>query len=273
MITKKNVTEIIMGLSIFMCVFGCAKDETKQPLSVEKYVETVFKEISRDKLKDLTLKRIYFGHQSVGFDIIRGIELLQEQYAFDKFVIFESKDSDAFSSYRFFGHNRIGKNGSPKEKLDAFTAFIDTTLNGNVDIAFLKFCYSDIFRDTDIEDVFQYYVSEISLLSEKYPHIKFLHVTVPLRKNKSGIRSFLSGIIGRNHNIRREQYNDLIRKHYDRKEVFDLAAYEYQYPDGRIEKNLAGVKSIIPAYTYDGGHLTDTGAKVMAAELLRLMAD
>jgi len=269
---KSNIIpKIVLGLLIFASLCSCKKDENKQSMSIETYINSRFTKIPKVALNELTRKRIYFGHQSVGFNIIKGIELLQQQYAFDKFTLIESKDASAFNGNCFFGHNRIGKNGNPKEKIDAFVAFIDTSLKGNVDIAFLKFCYSDIFRETDIEEVFNYYVSSISTLQQKYPNIKFLHVTVPLRKNKSGLRSILSGLIGRNHNIKREQYNDLIRKHYDKNLIFDLAACEYKYPDGHIEENLAGVKSVIPEYTYDGGHLTDAGARVVATELLQIM--
>lgn len=266
---SKILIRILPGILLYVSLCSCSKNETNHPISMDTFIENKLAELPGDSIKKLTRSRIYFGHQSVGFNILHGITLLQQQYDLDTFNIVESKDPASITDSAFFVHNRIGRNGDPKEKIDAFVAFVDTALHGQVDIAFLKFCYSDIFRDTDTEDVFNYYVSKIAALQEKYPRIRFLHVTVPLRKNKSGFRSIVSGLIGRNHNIKREQFNDLIRDYYPDKQVFDLAACEYLYPDGRVEKNLSGVKSIISEYTTDGGHLTDLGSKVTAAELLK----
>ena len=109
-----------------------------------------------------------------------------------------------------------------------------------------------------------------------------IHVTVPLTTTKTTWKTWIKKLIGKKElweyddNIKRNEFNELLIKEYDGKEpVFDLAKVESTYPDGRRETCTHKGKtsySLVPDYTYDGGHLNETGRKKAAEQLLILLA-
>ena len=78
-------------------------------------------------------------------------------------------------------------------------------------------------------------------------------------------------------NIKRNEFNKLIRKEYAGKEpVFDLAEMESTHPDGRrgaFSKDGKTYYSMIPDYTHDGGYLNEKGRKKDSEQLLILLAN
>jgi hypothetical protein len=77
-------------------------------------------------------------------------------------------------------------------------------------------------------------------------------------------------------NRKRNQFNEMMRNEYSGKEpLFDLAKIESTYPDG---KELTSIKdgkvqyTLIPDYTYDGGHLNERGRIMVAEKLLLFLA-
>jgi hypothetical protein len=122
----------------------------------------------------------------------------------------------------------------------------------------------------------------MSLLKKRFPKTTFVHVTVPLTSSKTGLKPWVKRIIGREdpwgfeENIRRNQFNGLLRKGYQNKEpIFDLAEIESTLPDGTrqtFSKDGNTYYSLIPDYSNDGGHLNELGRKIVAGELLLLLA-
>jgi len=58
--------------------------------------------------------------------------------------------------------------------------------------------------------------------------------------------------------------------------IFDLAKIESTFPDGRrasFTKDGKTYYSMVPDYTYDGGHLNELGRKIAAEQLLFLLAN
>ena len=84
-------------------------------------------------------------------------------------------------------------------------------------------------------------------------------------------------VFGYHDNIKRGQFNDMLRKQYDGKEpVFDLAKIESTLPDGRrvtFTKDGMTYYSMVPDYTYDSGHLNELGRKIAAEQLLLPLAN
>jgi hypothetical protein len=154
-------------------------------------------------------------------------------------------------------------------------------LGGKADIAFFKFCYVDISPDTDINKVFVEYKNTMSALRAKYPQTTFVHITTPLTTVEPGLKAFIRRTIGRTEdyktNIQREQFNQAIRNEYSGKEpVFDLAEVESTLANGVKETFEMKGKSyprMVPAYTTDGGHLNEMGRKLVAEQLLILLAN
>ena len=77
-------------------------------------------------------------------------------------------------------------------------------------------------------------------------------------------------------NSKRYEFNELLRKEYERKApVFDLARIESTFPDGRrslFSKGGTTYYSLVSDYTHDGGHLNEFGRKIVAEQLLILLA-
>ena len=78
-------------------------------------------------------------------------------------------------------------------------------------------------------------------------------------------------------NVKRNEYNALLKSEYEGKDpILDLAAVESTYPDGKresFEHDGKVVYALIPGYTYDGGHLNEIGRYRAANELLKVLSE
>ena len=140
------------------------------------------KDIQESTWKKLSKKKIYFGHQSVGFNIIEGLKDIMTENPQIRLNIIKTSSPSEFNT-PVFAHSRVGKNRDPMTKIDAFANFMTKGIGKRADIAFFKFCYVDFGanRKTDIKDVFSYYKKSMSMLKDIYPNKTLLHFTVPLR--------------------------------------------------------------------------------------------
>jgi hypothetical protein len=268
-ISHKLTAMGLLSLFIISCSGGKMEPTAKTTLPS-------IKNIPAEAWQKLSQKKIYFGHQSVGYNIIDGIKDVMKENPQIKLNIIETSNPSDFTS-PLFGHSPVGNNMDPKSKCDAFIGFMDKGLGNKVDIAFFKFCYVDILPSTDVNKVFSEYKSTMSALRTKYPQTTFVHIAAPLTAIQTGTKAFIKKIIGRpidgyDDNIKREQFNTLLRKEYSGKEpVFDLATIESTNPDGsRVSFTQDGktVYALAPEYTTDGGHLNEMGRKLVAEQLL-----
>jgi lysophospholipase L1-like esterase len=155
-----------------------------------------------------------------------------------------------------------------------------TMVSEKTDIAFMKLCYLDVSAETDVPAIFNRYKQVMKYLQETYPRTVFVHVTVPLLSTDMGIKGRVRRWIGRNDateyaNYNRNRFNDLLEEYRGREPVFDLAKIESTLPDNsRQVFKYKGKRyyTMNPAYTTDGGHLNTEGRKVVARELLALLA-
>lgn len=234
----------------------------------------------RDDLALLQSARIYFNHMSVGYNVLSGLERIGKR--FGSVVLSEINQSSSGLAPSFFAHSTQGQNGAPKSKIDAFAHTLNDILPAGLDIALMKLCYVDIDRDTDVASLFKYYQTTIARLEAKHPKVAFVHVTVPLtvKAPDAGWKELIKGFIGwkddiARANIKRAQYNILIRDTYPRKRIFDLALLESTRPDGTGESfTRYGVSypSLYPEYTRDGGHLEGEIQERAAALLVSTLA-
>lgn len=223
----------------------------------------------------LAEKKLYFGHQSVGFDILDGIEDLIAENSSIKLHIVKTTDPAAFES-SIFGHSTVGRNTDPQSKIKAFANVLEKGVGEKADIAFLKFCFIDFDRKTEnIEETFIQYKEMITRSQEKFPHVTFIHFTVPLTAKQSGPKAWLKKTLGKGaneDNVARKQFNDLIKAEYEgNAPLFDLAKIESTFPDGERSSFTKGGNvyyTLVPDYTDDGGHLNEFGRKVVAEKFL-----
>ena len=246
------------------------------------------KDIPAAKWKKLSQKKIYFGHQSVGFNIIDGIKDLMKENPQIKLNLVETADQSDFE-LGLFAHSKVGKNVDPKSKIDEFAKFINKGIGQKADAAALKFCYVDVRKGTEVRNVFSNYKNSMSRLMKDYPDTKFVHLTVPLTSKPTGLQGLVRGvkntikkIIGRpvfdyHDNIKRSLINEmLIQEYYGKAPIFDLAKIESTFPDGTrctFNKDGKTYYSMVPEYTDDGGHLNKTGRKKVAEQLLIFFAN
>ncbi len=230
-----------------------------------------------EKLAD---KKIYFGHQSVGNNIMQGIEEILTDTQKKKFHILDSLDASHYQG-PMFAHSRIGYNMDPESKIISFNNYMGNLEQWQPDIAMFKFCYIDVRADADVNKLFQEYKNRMQVLKEKYPNVQFVHFTVPLTIVQTGIRADIKKIIGKEiggyaDNIKRNEYNALLRQTYAGKEpIFDLAEIESTREDGSrvsFTENNKQYYALAPEYGRAGRHLNALGRKIVAQKLLTFLA-
>ena len=276
---KKARRPLIIAIS-FLVLFSCSGGNMEE----QRLTFPKIQDVSVASWEKLAKNRIFFGHQSVGFNIMDGVlDVIKENSQIELNVI-ETKNPADFAAPAF-GHSRVGKNHDPKSKIDEFASIIRGGIGDQTDIAFFKFCFVDIESSSDIETIFSDYKNMMSNLKKDYPNTTFIHATVPLIRTlasnfKIRIKELLGmniGFFDKRHNVARNEFNELIRNEFEGKEpIFDLAKFESTHPDGRRETFMKDGKtyySLVADYSPDAGHLNELGRKKIAEQLLILLAN
>jgi len=268
-------TSIVWIIGVTFFIMNCGGTAMESGSGIRNPLDNV----SVEALARLADKRIYFGHQSVGYNILDGVKDVIREDPRVRLNIIETADPAVFCS-PVLGHSRIGKNMDPVSKYEAFKGFLDKGIGEKVDFAFMKLCYLDVSAETDVAVLFKQYKQAMKHLQETYPRTIFVHMTVPLLSTDTGIKGRVKRWIGRNDatefaNYNRNRLNDLFEEYRGREPIFDLARIESTLPDNRRQVFTYKGKryyTMNPAYTTDGGHLNTEGRKVVARELLALLA-
>ena len=237
------------------------------------------KKVPQKKWDQLSQQRIYFGHQSVGYNMVDGMEMILKENSNIKLNIKKGKDLSIFQS-PVFAHDNNGSNRDPKLKIDDFFKTIENGLGDKVDIAGFKFCYVDIESSSDVKGIFAHYKKKMDEITVKYPKVKIVHFTVPIKSLQSGVKGMIKKLLGKDiglkDNITRQEFNELLIKEYKDQSLFDLAKAESTYPNGKrefTEENDQNIYTMIPAFTNDGGHLSKKGKLAIGSEFLIFLAE
>ena len=231
--------------------------------------------IADEVVQKAASRRIFFGHQSVGANILDGVN----DVTAGKLRIREGRTAALLSTPGLL-HARLGENESPFTKLHDFEAALDA-LGGQVDIAFFKFCYVDFDPRTDVDALFQAYLATLARLQQKYPQVAFVHFTVPLTAVPGGPKAWLKKALtqeppwGALENEVRHRFNTLLRARFGAQTLFDLAALESTRPDGTaVSFELHGktLPALVPEYSDDKQHLNSVGRRRVAEALLTFLA-
>jgi hypothetical protein len=234
----------------------------------------------RADLAKLETYSVFFGHQSVGKDIMQGLEELTAKAGVGPKPVFYKK-GDPVPARPFFAHGPVGENRAPQTKLDRLCQLVDGELAGQVDIAFVKLCYVDIDNRTDVKALVKSYRDAVEGLRARHPGVTFVYVTSPLQVTegwnswKSKIKYVARTVAGvKNENIKRNEFNDELRRQVAGRPLFDLALIESTRPDGSRQTfwRDRGQYSLANEYTYDGGHLNEYGRQMIAAKLVGFLA-
>ncbi len=270
---------VVAGIaSVLLLVHGTGGSSTVHTESVKLFS---IADVAPAQWRRLSETTIYFGHQSVGFNILDGVRDIMKDDVRIRLSLVETDDPERLAA-SVFAHSAIGTNRDPRSKIDAFAAAMEKGIADKAGIAFFKLCYVDVNEETDVEAVFAHYRSTMARLRAAYPRTVFVHVTVPLTSMETGVKPWIKDIIGRpvrgyEDNMARTRLNEMLKKEFDGKEpVFDLAGIEATLPDGSrttYEKGGRSFQALVRAYTDNGGHLNETGRKVVAEQLLVFLAN
>lgn len=249
------------------CTYYFLWDPTPSYASVD---DDAASRTSGAELAALGERRTFFGHMSVGNNILSGLDRLYATHdvASPAEIEVAPGDAPALPAGGVLAEALIGENRHPVGKLANFDTMLRGGLAEQVDTAALKFCYIDIRWNSDVEALFARYRDTLAKLEADYPEVQFVHMTVPLTTGPYGIRDHLKVLVGRDDNAARERYNALMREEYGPDRLFDLAALEATEPDGVLRE-----RELFAGYSSDGAHLNAAGSARIAAEFVGFLAD
>jgi hypothetical protein len=261
-----------------LLIFGCKEANTlmQNPKSTG-----TSEGITDSQLKKLAGKRIYFGHQSVGYNILDGVRDVLGEFPAAKITMTEFDGNSVPVEGRGILHSRIGKNGEPSRKIESFRKIV-LGVPGMTpfDVAFFKFCYVDFQEDTNLGDIFEAYKKNTDEIQAALPGLVLVHMTVPLTSGKVSWIDWVKSKVFRKRlqsdgNLKRNQWNDLLRTEYGKKaHLFDLAFYESTLQNGNRSIFRRGGKDyemLQEEYTEDGGHLNRKGRTWVAVHFLMFL--
>jgi lysophospholipase L1-like esterase len=215
--------------------------------------------------------RIYFGHQSVGGNIVEGLRDLSAERNGTHLRIVRSRERS--SGTPGLVEFAIGENGRPESKMKDFASGLEQINDTAAAIAIFKYCYLDITPETNVELLFENHRKSLHEMRVKYPNLTFVHVTAPLTRLESGPRFLAKRLLGkpttRDANAKRNRFNAMLRAQYAAEPIFDLATVESTRPNGSRSFFHSGadvVYTLAPELTDDGGHLNATGRRAAAKE-------
>ena len=113
----------ILYITLLLVLAGCTQN--KPPM--ENFHKVYGSEIEDmgAALKKISAQKIYFGHQSVGYDILSGMEQWEEESGV-KISKTETRDLSVSSRTDGFSlvHFRVGENRDPYSKIDDFEDWV-----------------------------------------------------------------------------------------------------------------------------------------------------
>jgi hypothetical protein len=234
---------------------------------------------SPEEIQRLARVKIFFGHKSVGDNILEGVRDLEAVNANLSLKMVSSSDPASVKGPALV-ETSLGENRNPESKNKAFAAALDKGLGAEGGIVLYKYCFVDVDAATDITQLFENYRKGIDDLKRKRPELKIVHVTVPLTTvepaAKAWIKSMLGRVTERDGEVKRNQFNQRLRQTFASVDpIFDLAEVESTRPDGSRTYFYHGnerVYTLVPEYTTDGGHLNELGRRAAAERLLHVLS-
>lgn len=223
--------------------------------------------------------RVWFGHQSIGRNVLEGVRALGAPAAGQGATVVAPADSAATTGAPLIVEFGIGENGKPLSKLAGFAAALDRLPADAHGVAIFEYCFLDITAQTDVEALFARHHADLAAMRARHPGLTFVHMTAPLTADEPLARRFVKGVLGkptsRDANARRSAFNRMLRQAYAGEPMFDIARVESTHADGSrvvVAARRDTVFALAPEYTDDGGHLNAAGQRAAAAAFLEALA-
>lgn len=234
---------------------------------------TATEQISAAEWQALAQKRVVFGHQSVGQNILNGVQSLAAQAGINLPIVKSRTPLASGGITHFF----VGENEDPSSKLKDFTSALESDAARGTDIALVKFCYLDFNGDSNAKQIAEQYSTALDRLSQQAPTTTFVAITAPLTVLQTGPKAWIKRLLGRTpsgfaDNARRQEFNEILRARYGQQgRLFDLAKIEAEGAEARDYQGQP-IEVLNPVLTYDDGHLNSQGERIVAARLIKFLA-
>jgi hypothetical protein len=235
-------------------------------------------DVPREHWHALAGKKILFAHKELGDQIVAGLqELLPQVGLVELPVVSLEQSKDAVAP--FLAHGHVGRCLYPQTKIDGFLQLLDEGLCSKPDITILKFCFSDIRVETDLDLAISQYRRMVDQLRRSHPAVTIMHVTVPLCTRPSclrrGFRETAKFLVGRpsmwEDNLCRQKFNTFLKDTYSHLDpLFDLALVESCTPAGRRYYAFADGRK---AYLLAPEHAEPTGVGALNQDGSRWVAE
>jgi len=233
------------------------------------YAEEQAVSLTKADVEAAARQRVLFAHQSVGANILDGVRKLADENNV-KLTITESRGDEgkAPAIFQFMA----GQNGDPLGKIKDFVS--TSSSFPDIDVAMVKICYVDLNKSSDATAVAKTYADAIKTLQRARPSTRFIAVTSPLTAVPSGAKAWVKSLIKGSSpeladNEKRKDFNDYLRKEFDKDHLFDLAALEAEKAVADDGKEIEVMR---PSLTSDGGHLNAAGQRLVGAAFIKLLA-
>ena len=233
------------------------------------YAEEQAVSLTKADVEAAATQRVLFAHQSVGANILDGVRKLADENNV-KLTITESR-SDQGKTPAIFQF-MVGRNGDPLGKIKDFVS--TSSSFPDIDVALMKICYVDLNKNSDATAVAKTYADAIKTLQRAHPSTRFIAITSPLTAVPSGAKAWVKSLIKGSSpeladNEKRKEFNDYLRKEFDKDHIFDLAALEAEKAVADDGKEIEVMR---PSLTDDGGHLNAAGQRFVGAAFIKLLA-
>ncbi len=270
--TMKHLREWGLLITVTMLVLSSGCKESK----LKETAMAVTTQVNESEWQALGKKRVVFGHQSVGLNILNGIEQLAARDG----VKIDIHAQPTIPALPGINHFLVGRNGDPTSKILDFAAAIDAGAAQGADIALMKLCYADFNAATDARRIADDYIAGLESLARRHPNTSFVAVTVPLMAVQTGPKAWIKRLIGKQpsgylDNAKRLEFNTLLRDQYlATGRLFDLARTETESNGKYCMVNVGGreVEALCPELTNDGGHLNERGQALTAAAFVNFVS-
>jgi hypothetical protein len=264
MFHHSRAISVAFGAAVVL-LSACGDPEKSTEMQMSMNANTPLTRTDWDSVRSRT---IYFGHQSVGDNILDGLSQIAETEKWPSLKVVEGVPPVIAEPAIL--HTKVGQNGNPSSKITGFKQALEMGAGSRADIALMKFCYWDVRADTDIDKVFAEYQKTMADIGRQFPKLTLLHATVPLTAQDRDWRARVRRLFGQStatdaDNSRRLALNQKIRAAYGNR-LFDIARAEQDSSDN------SPVPSLSEALSSDGGHLNQLGRQQVASVFVRSVA-
>ena len=269
----------ILYITLVLALAGCSQNNRPAMDNFYKVYGSELEDMAT-ALERVAALKIYFGHQSVGYDLLSGMKQWEEEAGVQ---ISKSETRDlANTAGSSLVHFRVGENRDPYSKIEDFAALVRQIPKDEPSLAFFKFCYIDFSPTADVEAIFAAYKEKMLALRDSSGNCRIVLCTVPVTTVQKGPKALAKRILGKplihaRENVIREAFSDRIRTELGGEfPVFDLARVEYTLPDGTTQsyKHQGKTYPRLPeSYTRDRGHLNPYGARIVAYNFIAFLSE